>query len=328
VALLEIQNLSVAFETARGPLIAVDRLNFHVNEGETLGIVGESGSGKSVSCLSILGLLPPQANVKADRMTFAGKSLMGLSEREYREIRGGQISMIFQDPMSSLDPSYTVGFQLVEGLRTHENLTKKMAKVRALELLDHVGIASPLTRFDAYPHQLSGGMCQRVMIAMAIASKPKLLIADEPTTALDVTIQAQILDLLSKLQREEKMAMILITHNIAVVAERADRVLVMYAGQAVETGPVREVIGSPEHPYTQALLSSLPGANSKAGHRAKLPAISGVVPDLAQRPEGCQMHPRCPSVQERCKTESPPVTSTQDRSVRCFYPLRTRKEAR
>ncbi|MEZ4846669.1 MAG: ABC transporter ATP-binding protein [Bdellovibrionota bacterium] len=255
--ILEVKNLSVGFKTRHGLVHAVKDVSFEVHQGETLGIVGESGSGKSVSSLAVMGLLPSNAMVEASSLSLGRTDLLKASEKHMRMLRGGEMGMIFQDPMTSLNPSFTIGYQLMEALRYHqESLDKKQRHAKAIELLDHVGITSPEARMKAYPHQLSGGMCQRVMIAMAIAGKPQLLIADEPTTALDVTIQAQILNLLDRLRVEDKMSMILITHDIGVVAQHSDRMMVMYAGQVVETGKTTDVIQKPSHPYTQSLLDA------------------------------------------------------------------------
>ena len=320
--ILEIQKLSVGFKTRGGLVHAVQDLSFEVKKGEVLGIVGESGSGKSVSSLALMGLLPANAMVQAEKMMFGRDDLLTISEKHRQSLRGGDMSMIFQDPMTSLNPSYTVGYQLMEALEYHqEQLSKNERWNKSVELLKNVGIASPEARMKAYPHQLSGGMSQRVMIAMAIACKPQLLIADEPTTALDVTIQAQILQLLDQLRKDEQMAMILITHNIGVVAQYTDRLMVMYAGQAVEVGKTSDVIQRPSHPYTKALLDSLPSNHAESEHRTKLPSISGLVPDLAHRPTGCQMHPRCNFVQDRCRVEMPDIELADERTVRCFYPL-------
>jgi dipeptide transport system ATP-binding protein len=320
--IVEIKNLSVNFETQRGIVNAVQNLTFDVRQGETLGIVGESGSGKSVASLALMGLLPPNALLTADKMMLVRDDLLTISEKHKQTLRGGDMAMIFQDPMTSLNPSFTVGYQLMEALKQHqENLNKQQRKEKSIDLLKDVGISSPEARVKAYPHQLSGGMSQRVMIAMALAGLPQLLIADEPTTALDVTIQAQILDLLDKLRQEKNMSMILITHDIGVVAQHADRVMVMYAGQAVEIGNTKDVIERPSHPYTKALLDSLPGNHSEKEHRTKLTSIPGMVPDLANRPRGCQMHPRCTFVQDRCRVEMPEMDNTEERNVRCFYPL-------
>lgn len=320
--IVEVQNLSVGFKTRHGLVHAVQNLTFDVHEGETLGIVGESGSGKSVASLALMGLLPPNAMVEAEKMMLMRNNLLTISEKHKQSLRGGDMAMIFQDPMTSLNPSFTVGYQLMEALHYHqEQLTKDQRWNKSVDLLKNVGIAHPEARMKSYPHQLSGGMCQRVMIAMAIACKPALLIADEPTTALDVTIQAQILELLAQIRREEKMSMILITHDIGVVAQHTDRVMVMYAGQAVEIGNTKDVIEHPSHPYTKALLDSLPGSHTESEHRSKLTSIPGLVPDLANRPSGCQMHPRCSFVQDRCRVEMPEIENTNDRNVRCFFPL-------
>src|SRR6185312_13325794 len=283
MALLDIENLSVVFDTAHGPFRAVDGVSFSVDESEVLAIVGESGSGKSVAMLAVMGLLPWTAKVTADLMEFAGRDLLTMSRPERRNIIGRDIAMIFQEPMSSLNPCFTVGFQLSEAIKTHLALGRRARRERVIDLLRQVGIPAPEKRLSSFPHQLSGGMNQRVMIAMAIACHPKLLIADEPTTALDVTIQAQILDLLLKLQRDTKMALVLITHDMGVVAETAERVSVQYAGQKVEEQKVRPLFDDPHHPYTAALLSALP-ERATARH---LPSIPGVVPGQFDRPPGC-----------------------------------------
>lgn len=320
--ILDIKNLSVSFQTPRGVVNAVQDLSLTIKPSETLGIVGESGSGKSVSSLAIMGLLPPNATVSADKIQFLDYNLQKISESQKQDIRGRDIAMIFQDPMTSLNPAFTVGFQIMETLKIHQKeLSKKDRRDKAVELLKSVGIASPETRLNSYPHQLSGGMSQRMMIAMALACKPKLLIADEPTTALDVTIQAQILQLLDKISHEEHMSMILITHNIGIVAEYSDRVLVMYAGQGVEEGSTESVIENPRHPYTKALLDSLPGHHTHIKHREHLFSIRGMVPDLIHRPMGCQLHPRCSYVRDNCKIAMPRLETRIDRNVRCFYPI-------
>ncbi|MGE0616697.1 MAG: ABC transporter ATP-binding protein [Bacteriovoracia bacterium] len=321
MSLLEVENLSVGFDTMRGPLKAVDRLSLAVDEGETLGIVGESGCGKSITSLALMGLLPPNAKVSADRMRFQGQELLSLSEAKRRQIRGGAMAMIFQDPMSSLNPSFTVGFQLAEALQTHGEVSRAGVREKTLEALAQVGIPDPESRLRAYPHQLSGGMCQRVMIAMALVCRPRLLIADEPTTALDVTIQTQILALLKDLQRQYRMGLILITHDIGVVSQMADRVMVMYAGQAVETGRARDVILRPSHPYTEGLLSCLPASHAQDEEKSLLPSILGLVPDLVNRPAGCQMNPRCKYVDDSCRRTEPPYAEVGDKRVRCIRPL-------
>jgi dipeptide transport system ATP-binding protein len=314
MALLEIENLTVEFKTASGMFRAVDGVSLTVDKGEVLAIVGESGSGKSVSMLAVMGLLPWTAKVTADRMQFEGRDLLGLSTAERRRIIGKDIAMIFQEPMSSLNPCFTVGFQLTEVLKEHLGMDKAQRRARAAELLRLVGIPSPEQRLSAFPHQLSGGMSQRVMIAMAIACNPKLLIADEPTTALDVTIQAQILDLLLKLQKETGMGLVLITHSMGVVAETAERVSVQYAGQKVEEQNVAELFRDPHHPYTAALLSALP--ERATGRR--LPSIPGVVPGQFDRPPGCLFSPRCPLATELCRTTAPPRIS----GALCHYALK------
>ena len=313
MSLLEIENLTVEFKTGSGFFRAVDGVSMKVDKGEVLAIVGESGSGKSVSMLAVMGLLPWTAKVTADRMSFEGIDLLGLSANERRRIIGKDIAMIFQEPMSSLNPCFTVGFQIMEALKEHLDMGKAARKARAIELLGLVGIPSPEQRLKAFPHQLSGGMSQRVMIAMAIACNPKLLIADEPTTALDVTIQAQILDLLVKLQKETGMGLVLITHSMGVVAETAERVSVQYAGQKVEEQAVKHLFRDPHHPYTAALLSALP---ERAKGR-KLPSIPGVVPGQFDRPAGCLFAPRCQLATELCRTARPPRID----GALCHYPL-------
>ncbi|MGE0631005.1 MAG: ABC transporter ATP-binding protein [Pseudobdellovibrionaceae bacterium] len=316
--LLEMKNISVQFSTSRGPLIALRNVSLSVAAGESLGIVGESGSGKSVTSYAIMGLLPPNGKVITGDILFEGKSLLAMNEREKSKIRGSAISMIFQDPMSSLNPAFNVGYQLEETLLMHNETSRESARAKARELLGLVGIPDPEERLKAYPHQLSGGMSQRVMIAMAIACKPKLLIADEPTTALDVTIQAQILSLLRKIQKEQKMSMILISHDLALISENTSRVAVMYAGEVAEVNQTEKLVQTPAHPYTEALLKSLP-AYSVAQGLDRLPAIAGVVPDLVHRPNGCQLHPRCPYAQEKCKIETPALAGGLHQ-VSCFYP--------
>ncbi len=317
MALLEIDNLTVEFATAGGQFRAVDSLSLSLDAGEILSIVGESGSGKSVSMLAMMGLLPWTATVTADRMVFDGKNLLTLSPRERRKIIGKDISMIFQEPMSSLNPCFTVGFQLGEALKQHLGMSRSERRARSIELLDLVGIPAPEKRLSAFPHQLSGGMNQRVMIAMAISCNPKLLIADEPTTALDVTIQAQILDLLAKLQSETNMGLVLITHDMGVVAETAKRVNVQYAGQKVEEQDVRSLFSNPHHPYTSALLSALP---ERAKSR-KLPSIPGVVPGQFDRPKGCLFSPRCEFATSLCRAKVPPRQPANLGSALCHYPL-------
>ncbi|MFO0625393.1 MAG: ABC transporter ATP-binding protein [Polyangiales bacterium] len=305
--LLSVRGLVTEFRTDAGALRAVDDVSFDVAEGGALGLVGESGCGKSVTSLSILRLVQPPGRVAAGRVVFEGRDLMSLSEKEMRAVRGARIAMIFQEPMSSLNPVYTVGDQIAEAVLVHQRArTRRAARDRAAELLGLVGIPSPAERADAYPHQLSGGMRQRVMIAMALACEPRLLIADEPTTALDVTIQAQIMDLLRDLRARLGMAVLLITHDLGLVADFVDEVAVMYAGRVVERAPVRDLFADPRHPYTRGLLRSVPsyGANLTA---ARLPTIPGVVPDLRTLPAGCRFRARCDRATEACATREPPL---------------------
>ena len=319
MALLEINNLSVEFPTAAGPFRAVDDVNLALEPQEFVGVVGESGSGKSVTMLALMGLLPAIADVRADRLAFDGHDLKTVGARERRRIIGKDIAMIFQEPMSSLNPCFTVGFQITEALSTHLGGSRKEHHRRAVELLEEVGIPAAESRLSAFPHQLSGGMSQRVMIAMAIACNPRLLIADEPTTALDVTIQKQILDLLIRLQQDYGMALVLITHDMGVVAETAERVVVMYAGQPAEEQPVKRLFERPRHPYTAALLDALP---ERAAGRKRLPTIAGVVPGAHDRPPGCLFNPRCGYAKDRCLAEQPALdTDPEGRKVRCFFPL-------
>ncbi len=316
--LLEVDNLCVEFGDPASPLRAVDGVGLRVDAGELLGIVGESGSGKSVTALALMGLIDAPGRVRADRLRFDGRDLLAMPLRERRALLGRDIAMIFQDPMASLNPCFTVAFQLIETLRLHEGGSRRTLRERALELLRAVEIPDPERRLEAYPHQLSGGMSQRVMIAMAIACNPRLLIADEPTTALDVTIQAQMLALLRRLQRERGMALVLITHDLGVVAEVAQRVQVMYAGQVVETAPVPAVFDAPRHPYTEALLAALPEHNLG---RRRLRTLPGLVPGIVDRPAGCLLAPRCPRVQPRCRAERPALGGPEGAQVRCFFPL-------
>ncbi len=324
MSLLDVRDLSVQFQTRRGAVTAIDSLSFRIEAGKTLGIVGESGSGKSVTSLAVMRLLAEAARISSGQVLFEGRDLLRLSEKKMQETRGRDIAMIFQDPMTSLNPSYAIGFQIEEALRIHGDAGgtegKGGRRAKAIDLMRQVGIPDPEMRLKSFPHQLSGGMSQRVMIAMAIACSPRLLIADEPTTALDVTIQAQILQLLRDLQKSRGMALMLITHDIGVVASMADEIMVMYAGQAVERGEARDVIERPRHPYTAGLLASLPAAHGPRGFRARLPTIRGLVPDLSRRPPGCQMSPRCDFAADACRSSSPPETTEGGRMVRCFYP--------
>ena len=318
MALLEIRDLTVTFTTGSGPFKAVDGVDLTVDTGEVQAIVGESGSGKSVAMLALMGLLPKTATVTAARMDFNGHDLMGLDIAARSKMTGKDMAMIFQEPMSSLNPCFTVGYQIGESLKKHMGMDKAQRRVRSIELLNLVGIPEPERRLTAFPHQLSGGMSQRVMIAMAIACNPKLLIADEPTTALDVTIQAQILDLLVTLREQTGMALVLITHDMGVVAETAERVVVQYAGQQVERQSVRELFRTPRHPYTAALLSALPDR----AHGARLLAIPGVVPGLFDRPAGCLFNPRCTRADERCRTIAPPRQGPDLGEALCHYPVK------
>jgi len=318
MALLDVKELSVHFGDKNTPFKAVDRISYQVAQGEVLGIVGESGSGKSVSSLAIMGLIDHPGRVSAESLQFENTDLLTLESKAKRQLIGADVAMIFQDPMTSLNPAYTVGFQIMEALKTHEGGTKKARKERTLELLRLVGIPDPESRIDVYSHQLSGGMSQRVMIAMAIACRPKLLIADEPTTALDVTIQAQIMELLLELQKKECMSLILITHDLALVAEAADRIIVMYAGQIVEEGTAKDIFREPKHPYTQALLRSLP---EFAEGKSRLESLQGVVPGKYDRPTGCLLNPRCPYATEYCRQVEPQLHHIGSRKVKCHTPL-------
>jgi dipeptide transport system ATP-binding protein len=313
MSLLDIKNLTVEFKTASGFFRAVDHVSMTVDSREVLAIVGESGSGKSVSMLAVMGLLPWTAKVTADKIEFDGRDLLNITPADRRQMTGKDMAMIFQEPMSSLNPCFTVGFQLMEAMQTHLDLDKAQRKTRAIQLLEQVGIPAPETRLGSFPHQLSGGMSQRVMIAMALSCNPKLLIADEPTTALDVTIQAQILELLVRLQGETGMGLILITHSMGVVAETAERVSVQYAGQKVEEQPVVSLFATPRHPYTAALLSALP--ERSMGRR--LPSIPGVVPGQFDRPKGCLFSPRCAYATDLCRSTEP----TMSFGALCHYPL-------
>ena len=316
MALLEIQNLRVEFGAAAAP--AVDGLDFQIDAGQVTGIVGESGSGKSVTSLALMGLIDFPGRVSAQRMQFDGRDLLNMKDKERRQLLGKDIAMIFQDPMTSLNPCFTVADQLIETLRVHEGGNKKALYARALALLKQVDIPDAEKRMSAYPHQLSGGMSQRVMVAIAIACNPRLLIADKPTTALDVTVQAQMLELLLDLQRQRGMALMLITHDLAVVAQTAQRVVVMYAGQVLEVGQVPAIFDAPQHPYTQALLAALPEHNLG---KTRLQTIPGVVPGQFDRPSGCLLSPRCAYVKQECHRVRPPLVVDGERQVRCHFPL-------
>ncbi len=303
---LDIQNLKVSFSAPRGKLTAVNGISFHLNRGETLALVGESGCGKTVSALSILRLLPePPAEILSGKILFSGQNLLSLNAKVLQDIRGRSISMIFQDPMTSLNPVLTIGEQMAETLLRHTTMNRQEALQKSADLLAQVELPSPEEKLKHYPHQLSGGMRQRVMIAMALACAPRVLIADEPTTALDVLIQAQILELLENLKKDTGMSILIITHDLGVVAEIAQRVLVMYAGEIVESGPTRALLKNPLHPYTKGLIASVPKLGTAKKTGARLEEISGNVPSLHQRPSGCAFHPRCAWAIEKCKTQKP-----------------------
>ena len=313
--LLEVRNLTAQFISEGKVVTAVDHVNLHVDQGEILCIVGESGCGKSVTALSIMRLLQTDTGrCQGGKILFEGEDLQTKTEREMQSIRGNSIAMIYQEPMTAMNPVFTIGNQLVEAILAHKKLTRAQAAERAEHLLSQVGIPDAARRLQEYPHQLSGGMCQRAMIAMALSCEPKLLIADEPTTALDVTIQAQILDLIRRLQQELGMTIIFITHDLGVVAEVADRVVVMYAGKVVEEGNTADLLTSPLHPYTRGLLNCIP----RPGHIGKLSTIDGMVPHGANLPEGCHFHTRCSEVSERCKREEPLPISRGNQKVACF----------
>ena len=316
--LLSVKDLKTYFYTKDGVVKAVDGIDFEINKGETLGMVGESGCGKSVSALSVMRLLPmPPAKIMDGKIFLKARNILKISESAMRKIRGRKISMIFQEPMTSLNPVYTIGKQISEAIRLHQGLNKEEAKEKTLAMLKLVEIPESSRRFKEYPHQMSGGMRQRVMIAMALSCNPELLIADEPTTALDVTIQAQILDLISKLQKEFRTSVLIITHDLGVIAEMADRVMVVYAGKAVESADVRDIFRNPRHPYTRGLLKSLPRLDMD--REVKLEVIKGMVPDALSFPAGCRFHPRCSFVKEKCKTEEPALVDAIDgHQVRCW----------
>ncbi|MGD0637437.1 MAG: ABC transporter ATP-binding protein [Nitrososphaerales archaeon] len=308
-ALLKVENLSVQFHLARGSVDAVNGLSFNVSQGSAFGIVGESGSGKSVTALTIMGLLAsPPGRVESGRILYRGEDLLRKTKDEMREYRGKRISMVYQDPMTALNPVLRIGFQIAETLMVHEGLPRAEAEKKAIDLMRATGIPEPEKRARGYPHQFSGGMRQRVVIAMALANNPDLLIADEPTTALDVITQAQILALLKSLQKERKMTIILITHDLGIVAEFCDEVLVMYAGHGMETGTTREIFLNPQHPYTKGLLNSITRVERNV---SRLQSIPGEIPDLIHPPSGCRFNPRCPFVYERCRVEEPPTFPTK-----------------
>jgi oligopeptide/dipeptide ABC transporter ATP-binding protein len=317
--ILEVRDLVVEFSTPQGVVRAVDGVSFEVRGNETLGIVGESGCGKTVTGLSLLGLIPsPPGRIAGGSIRFEGRELVGLEEDELRSIRGADISMIFQEPMTALNPVFTVASQMSDVLMRHKGLTRAQARSAAIEMLAKVGIPAPQKRVDEYPHQLSGGMRQRVMIAMALSCGPRLLIADEPTTALDVTTQAQVLELINDLQQEFHMAVILVTHDLGVVAETCRRALVMYCGKIVEQAPVEQLFSSPRHPYTHGLLASIPRIRPDKLHR--LPTIEGRVPDLLHLPAGCRFADRCERAAAQCRTMEPALTGDGAAHYACFHP--------
>ncbi len=313
--LLEVENLKTEFKVKRGTVKAVNNVSFGVEKGEILAIVGESGSGKSVSSLSVMGLIRDPGKVTGGKIMFHGENLVEKTKKEMNKIRGDKISMIFQEPMTSLNPVYKIGDQIMESILTHTDLSKADARKTAIKMLDLVGIPSPEQRMEDYPHQMSGGMRQRVMIAMALSCNPEVLIADEPTTALDVTIQAQILELIDKLRNKIGMAVLLITHDLGVVAETADRVVVMYCGRIVEQADVKDIFTDPLHPYTKGLLESIPRMEED---RDRLFMIKGVVPDPTELPKGCSFADRCENCMEKCKEHMPALVDVGGRKVRCF----------
>jgi peptide/nickel transport system ATP-binding protein len=312
---LEVRDLKVEFPTRRGTLVAVDGVSFHIDEGEVLGVVGESGAGKSLTGAAVIGLLEPPGRIAAGQVLLDGARIDHLPYDRMRRLRGKQVAMVFQDPLTSLNPLYTVGRQLVETIQTHEDLSAGAARARAVGLLAEVGIPSPAQRIDQYPHQFSGGMRQRVVIALALCANPRVVIADEPTTALDVSIQAQIIRLLKRLCEEHGAAVMLITHDMGVIAETADRVAVMYAGRIVEVGPVREVIRHARHPYTHGLMGSIP----VIGHDLeRLVQIEGAMPRLTEIPPGCPFHPRCPEAFGRCRQARPELLPAGRSAAACW----------
>ena len=317
---LLVKNLKVSFSTSKKELIAVRGISYQLNQGEILALVGESGCGKTVSALSILRLIQePPGKIVSGEILFAGKDILKLKKKELQDLRGKDIAMIFQDPMTSLNPVLTIGEQIIETLLRHTSLSRKKAREKSFRLLEQVEIPSPKQKLDQYPHQLSGGMRQRVMIAMALSCSPRILIADEPTTALDVLIQAQILSLLKKIKNDTQMSILLITHDLGVVAEVAERVMVMYAGEIVESGSVYDLFRSPLHPYTIGLMESIPTLETTQQKLSRLKEISGTPPSLSQVPFGCPFHPRCSAAETRCKTDKPKLKKiSQTHSVSCW----------
>jgi peptide/nickel transport system ATP-binding protein len=323
-ALLEVRHLRVEFPTRRGTLTAIDDVSFEIAPGEVLGVVGESGAGKSMTGNAIIGLLEPPGRIAAGEILLEGSRIDNLPAEAMRRLRGRRIGAIFQDPLTSLNPLYTVGEQIIETIRTHLPLDASSARARAIELLRDVGISAPERRIDHYPHQFSGGMRQRVVIALALCAEPRLVIADEPTTALDVSIQAQIIALLKKLTREHGTAVMLVTHDMGVIAETADRVAVMYAGRIAEIGPVQRVIHDPQHPYTAGLMGSIPAVGSEL---ERLPQIEGSMPRLDAIPAGCAFNPRCPRAFDRCRVERPPLLQANGTLAACWLHAPERKAA-
>ncbi|HXG59126.1 MAG TPA: ABC transporter ATP-binding protein [Thermoanaerobaculia bacterium] len=328
-ALLQVRNLRTSFSTGEGVIHAVDGVSFHVRRGEALALVGESGCGKSVTAMSIMRLVAPPGAITGGEILFKGRNLAALTEKEMQKVRGRDIAMVFQEPMTSLNPVFKIGMQVAEAIRIHKKVSKKEAWRMAGEMLDLVSIPDPVKRLDDYPHQLSGGMRQRVMIAMALSCDPELLIADEPTTALDVTIQAQIMELLAGLQQRLGLAILLITHDLGIVAEFCERVVVMYSGRVVEEAPVRRLFASPAHPYTRGLLESLPrlaknpasdaAAPKSPARPGRLPTIEGMVPSPGALPQGCKFHPRCPDVMEICRGNEPALmVAGEGQIARCY----------
>jgi peptide/nickel transport system ATP-binding protein len=313
--LLEVEGLRVEFPTRRGTLVAVHDVSFSIAPGEVLGVVGESGAGKSLTGAAIIGLLDPPGRIASGRIALGGRRIDNLPYEEMRRIRGREIGAIFQDPLTSLNPLYTIGRQIAETIRTHLDMSETAARERAVALLEEVGIPAAARRIDHYPHQFSGGMRQRVVIALALAANPRLIVADEPTTALDVSIQAQVIQLLKRLCREHGTAVMLVTHDMGVIAETADRVAVMYAGRIVEIGPVSDVIHRPRHPYTSGLMGSIP---SIVDERARLTQIDGAMPRLTSIPPGCAFHPRCPRAFERCSRERPELSDAGSTRAACW----------
>jgi len=317
---LEVEGLTVEFPTRRGSLVAVRDVSFSIRAGEVLGVVGESGAGKSVTGAAVIGLIDPPGRIAAGQVRLAGRRIDDLPPAQLRRVRGREIGAVFQDPLTALDPLYSIGRQLVETVRAHLDLREAAARSRALDLLREVGIAAPEARFDQYPHQFSGGMRQRVVIALALAADPRLIVADEPTTALDVSIQAQIIRLLKRLARDRATAILLITHDMGVIAEIADRVAVMYAGRIVETGPVDAVIHHARHPYTVGLMGAIPSVRHK---RERLAQIDGAMPRLTSVPSGCPFHPRCPRAHGPCDTVLPPLAAAGATDAACHWPVTT-----